>query len=81
MSGITMGLTRRAYERIKKELADFRRRIVAIASEEDETEQVYRLNLQLFPLSERLENGTDRSEFADKILNSNRNARHEEVVK
>lgn len=55
MSGVTMGITRQAYERIRKEIADFRRRVVAIASEEDETEQVYRLNLQLFPLSERLE--------------------------
>ena len=54
MSGLTLGLTRRAYERIKKELADCRRRIVAIAAEDDETEQVYRLNLQLFPMSERL---------------------------
>ncbi len=54
MSGLTMGLTRRAYERIRKEIADFRRRIVAIASEDDDTEQVYRLNLQLFPLSEKL---------------------------
>ena len=54
MSGLTMGLTRRAYERIKKELADCRRRIVAIASEDDETERVYRLNLQLFPVSEWL---------------------------
>ena len=55
MSGLTMGLTHRAYEQIRKEIADFRRRIVAIASEDDETEQVYRLNLQLFPLSERLD--------------------------
>lgn len=55
MSGVTMGITRQAYERIRKEIADFRRRVVEIASEEDETEQVYRLNLQLFPLSERLE--------------------------
>ncbi len=55
MSGLTLGLTRRAYERIKKELADCRRRIVAIAAEDDETEQVYRLNLQLFPMSERLD--------------------------
>ena len=54
MSGLTMGLTRRAYDRIKKELADCRRRIVAIAAEDDGTEQVYRLNLQLFPMSERL---------------------------
>ena len=54
MSGLTMGLTRKSYERIRKELADCRRRIIAIASEDDETEQVYRLNLQLFPLSEPL---------------------------
>ena len=54
MSGLTLGLTRNAYERIRKEIADFRRRIVAIAAEDDETEQVYRLNLQLFPLSEKL---------------------------
>ena len=55
MSGYTLGLTRRAYERIKKETEDYYRRVVAIATEDDETEQVYRLNVQLFPLSERLE--------------------------
>ena len=44
MSGYTLGLTRRAYERIKKETEDYYRRVVAIATEEDETEQVYRLN-------------------------------------
>ena len=53
MSGVTMGITRGVYEQIKKEIADFRRRIVAIASADDDTEQVYRLNVQLFPLSER----------------------------
>ena len=55
MSGYTLGLTRHAYERIKKETEDYYRRVVAIATEDDETEQVYRLNVQLFPLSERLE--------------------------
>ncbi len=59
MSGYTLGLTRRAYERIKKETEDYYRRVVAIATEEDETEQVYRLNVQLFPLSERLETKKD----------------------
>jgi len=54
MSGYTLGLTRRAYERIKKETEDYYRRVVAIATEEDESEQVYRLNVQLFPLSEHL---------------------------
>lgn len=54
MSGITLGLTHRAYERIKNELADCRRRIMAIAVEDDDTEQVYRLNMQLFPMSENI---------------------------
>lgn len=56
MSGYTLGLTHRAYERIKKETEDYYRRVVAIATEEDETEQVYRLNVQLFPMSEHLKN-------------------------
>ena len=56
MSGYTLGLTDRAYERIKKEMKDFYRRVVAIATEEDEADRVYRLNLQLFPMSERLGN-------------------------
>ena len=54
MSGYTLGLTHRAYERIKKEVDEFYRRIVAIATEENETDCVYRLNVQLFPLSEQL---------------------------
>ena len=55
MSGYTLGLTHRAYNRIKKEMDDFWRRVVAIATEDSETERVYRLNLQLFPLSKTLE--------------------------
>ena len=54
MSGLTLGLTERAYERIRKELEDCSRRVIAIATEEDETDRVYRLNLQLFPMSEWL---------------------------
>jgi uncharacterized protein (TIGR02147 family) len=58
MSGYTLGLTHRAYERIKKEVDEFYRRVVAIATEEDETDRVYRLNVQLFPMSENLKNKT-----------------------
>ena len=58
MSGYTLGLTHRAYERIKKEMDDFWRRVVAIATEDDETDCVYRLNMQLFPMSEHLRNKT-----------------------
>jgi uncharacterized protein (TIGR02147 family) len=55
MSGVVVGLTQDSYERIKKELLEFRRRIIAIATESNETQRVYRLNLQLFPISENLE--------------------------
>ena len=54
MSGTVLGLTHKSYERIKKEIVDFRRRVAAIATEDDETERVYRLNVQLFPVSESL---------------------------
>lgn len=54
MSGLTLGLTESACEKIKQELVGFRRRIMAIATEDEKTEQVYRLNLQFFPLSEKL---------------------------
>ena len=54
MSGLTLGLTQRAYERIRKELEDCCRRVIAIATEDEETDRVYRLNMQLFPMSERL---------------------------
>ncbi|MBQ5463337.1 MAG: TIGR02147 family protein [Fibrobacter sp.] len=55
MSGVVLGLTEESYEQIKKELLEFRRRIIAIATESDKTQRVYRLNLQLFPISENLE--------------------------
>ena len=52
MSGVVLGLTEESYEQIKKELLEFRRRIIAIATESNKTQRVYRLNLQLFPISE-----------------------------
>ena len=54
MSGLTLGLTERSRKRIEREIAEFRRRVMTIATEDEETEQVFRLNLQLFPLSEKL---------------------------
>lgn len=51
ISGLTLGLTQEAFDRILHELAEFRTRILAIASEDSAMDRVYRLNLQLFPLS------------------------------
>jgi uncharacterized protein (TIGR02147 family) len=52
ISGLTLGLSSEAYGRIVRELAEFRRRVVSIASEDSGVERVYRLNLQMFPLSQ-----------------------------
>lgn len=54
ISGMTLGLTEDAFCRLKEELAAFRRRVASIAMEDTKTERVYRLNLQLFPLTKRL---------------------------
>jgi uncharacterized protein (TIGR02147 family) len=52
ISGLTMGLSKTAFEAVKAEIADFRRRVKEIAEQgENEEESVYRINLQLFPLS------------------------------
>ena len=51
VSGVTMGIDRETYEQIVRELESCRRKIVAIANMCKEPNQVYRLNLQMFPLS------------------------------
>jgi uncharacterized protein (TIGR02147 family) len=49
-----MGLSRESYNKIENLLDEFRRKIVAIAAEDKNIEQVYRLNLQLFPLTKNM---------------------------
>ena len=53
-SGVTMGVSRESYDRIVKALDYCRRQIIAIAAEDKGIEQVYRLNLQLFPLTKSI---------------------------
>ena len=50
-SGLTMGISDEDYEKIVFELDACRKRIVQIALNSRGTERVYRLNLQLFPLT------------------------------
>ena len=54
VSGLTIGISQEAFERISHEIADFRRRISAIVMEDSGEERVYRLNVQLFPLTKLL---------------------------
>lgn len=61
-SGLTLGISKDVYERILKELADCRRRITAIASESTSIEKVYRLNMQIFPLTRDLVDNDEGNE-------------------
>ncbi|MCQ2055242.1 MAG: TIGR02147 family protein [Fibrobacter sp.] len=54
-SGVTMSVDRDAYEQITRELESCRRKIVAIANTSRKPDQVYRLNMQMFPLSKKFE--------------------------
>lgn len=54
ISGMTLGISEAAFEKISKEIADFRRRINAIVLEDSNEDRVYRLNVQLFPLTKEL---------------------------
>lgn len=53
ITGATMAVDRDAYEQIVRELEACRRKIVAIANMSKNPDQVYRLNLQMFPLSKK----------------------------
>ena len=61
VSGLTIGISVEAYEKIIKEIAEFRRRVSSIVLEDSGEERVYRLNVQLFPLTKTLpkEDGHD----------------------
>ncbi len=54
ITGVTMGIDRETYERIVGELDESRRKITTIAEACSNIRQVYRLNLQLFPLSKEV---------------------------
>ena len=52
-SGITLGITHEAYEEIVQEIAECRKRIIAIATKNAATDEVYRLNMQFFPMTNK----------------------------
>lgn len=53
-SGITMGIDKRTYDRITREIEIFRKKIVDIANECQKIDQVYQMNLQIFPLTDKI---------------------------
>ena len=59
ISGLTLGVSENAFYRISQEIADFRRRISSIVMEDTGENRVYRLNVQLFPLTKDFKGGRD----------------------
>jgi uncharacterized protein (TIGR02147 family) len=55
-SGLTLGITRDAYEKIVQEIAEFRKKVITIATQDDGLDDVYRLNVQLFPMTNKGDN-------------------------
>lgn len=53
VSGVTMSLSAAGYEKIRDEIRRFRKRIMDIATTDNNEEAVFQLNMQLFPLSKR----------------------------
>ena len=50
ISAITVGLAESKIPVIKKRIQEFRKEILEIVSEDSETERVYQMNIQFFPL-------------------------------
>jgi len=58
-SGLTLGITREAYQEIVQKIAEFRKDIIAIATRDSATDEVYRLNVQFFPMTNKSLNKKD----------------------
>ena len=54
ISGVTMGVDKFTLRRISEEVDHCRRRIIALANSSRNIDRVYRLNLQLFPLTSQV---------------------------
>ncbi|WP_405340679.1 TIGR02147 family protein [Fibrobacter sp.] len=66
-SGVTMGMTAESYEKVIEELIECRKRIVSIVSADKNVEKVYRLNMQLFPLTDNLNGGRDENNGGENV--------------
>ena len=54
ISGVTMGVDKFTLKRISEEVDKCRRRVIALANSSRKIDRVYRLNLQLFPLTDKV---------------------------
>ncbi len=60
ISGLTVGVSQKGFDRIKDELEKARERIMSIVAEDEPVEKVCRVNLQFFPLSKNVKSGSNK---------------------
>lgn len=60
VSSVTFTVNRECYERIAHEVDAFRKKISAMATETENADQIYHLNMQLFPLTWKLDKDEEK---------------------
>jgi uncharacterized protein (TIGR02147 family) len=53
ISSVTLGMSKETFLKIKKEIEDFRSRLMEMAENDQNKEAIYQMNFQLFPLSKQ----------------------------
>lgn len=61
--GMTIGISKECYDVLTAEMQAFRDRVVTVVNRDMKSDCVYQLNLQLFPLSKRLDTGKHMEEM------------------
>jgi len=51
LSTLTVSLSEKGYNRLEREIHEFRRRLLNLAKEDGEEDRLYQINLQMFPLT------------------------------
>lgn len=61
ISSLTVGISKKSYRLIKEEIQEFKNRIIRIVDDDKDSDEVYNINVQLFPLStkEEKDSGSD----------------------
>jgi uncharacterized protein (TIGR02147 family) len=55
VSGVTMTLSQKGFDKVREEIAAFRKKVMCIAEQDTNEERAWQVNVQLFPLSKRRE--------------------------
>jgi uncharacterized protein (TIGR02147 family) len=53
VSSLTIGISEKSYDLITQEIQEFKRRIIRIVDDDQQCDQVYNVNVHLFPLSKK----------------------------